>query len=462
MKNVSKDIRHYFFFAAFFLIFISKVAAVEPLAPLKDDDRILVLAPHPDDEAIGAGGILQQAISRMLPTKVVYLTNGDSNELAFIVYEKRLVIKPSAVMSMGKLRREESIRAMTALGLPADDLIFLGYPDAGTLNIFTQYWGATTTPYKSIFTRVRKVPYDQSMSAGAPYVGESILRDLKKILLDFKPTRIFVSHPMDNNQDHRAFYLFLKVALWDLGSKISTPEIYPYLIHEARWPLPRGFHPELNLLPSEQVKSSDVRWFDYDLTPAQIEKKRQTIAFFKSQNECNPPYLFTFARKNELFGDYPPIVVKDNPDGHINWQSIETSQHIRGIPVDEENFLKPVFDSLSYARQDGYLYIRIMPNAWNDKLLGMNLYLLGYRRGLPFSYMPKYHLKVSFSKFVAVFEKGRRVFVKDMKVTREGGAIVIKFPLTSLENPHYILSSARSYLNNSPVDRTAWRVLLLE
>ncbi len=462
MQALKKIFIRFCVFAAVFFLYISQAAAGDSLPALKDDDRILVLAPHPDDEAIGTGGILQEAISRMLPTKIVYLTNGDSNELAFIVYEKRLVFKRSGVIAMGNLRRQEATNAMTALGLPADDLIFLGYPDAGTLNIFTQYWGATATPYKSLFTRVRQVPYNQSLSAGAPYVGESILRDLEKILLDFKPTRIFVSHPMDNNQDHRAFYLFLKVALWDLGSRIPTPEIYPYLIHEARWPLPRGYHPDLALTPSDQIKNSDIHWFDWDLTVPQIEKKRQTIAFYKSQVEYNPPYLFTFARKNELFGDYPPIVIKDNPNGHIDWQSIEALQHIHVASVDEESRAQPVFDSLSYARQDGFLYVRIMPKAWNDKLLGMNLYLLGYRRGLPFSYMPKYHLKISFSKFVDVFEKGRRVFVKDMKVMREGKAIVIKFPLASLENPHYILSSARSYLNNSPVDRTAWRVLSLE
>ncbi len=462
MSIIKNSCRLVYFFIVVSLIFIYSAGATEPLASLRDDDRILVLAPHPDDEAIGTGGILQEAISRMLPTKVVYLTNGDSNELAFIVYEKRLVFKRSGVIAMGKLRREEAVSAMTALGLSAENLIFLGYPDAGTLNIFTQYWGVTATAYKSLFTRVREVPYNQSFSAGAPYVGESILRDLKKILLDFKPTRIFVSHPMDNNQDHRALYLFLKVALWDLASKIPNPEIYPYLIHEARWPLPRGYHPQLPLTPSEQIKNSDMLWFDFDLTPAQIEKKRQTIAFYRSQIEYNPPYLFTFARKNELFGDYPPIVIKDNPKGHIDWQSIEAFQHIRVALVDEESQAQPVFDSLSYARQDGYLYIRIVPRNWNDKLLGMNLHLLGYRRGLPFSYMPKYHLKISFTKFVDVFEKGRRVFVKDMKISREGGAIVIKFPLASLENPDYILSSARSYLNNSPVDRTAWRVLLLE
>ena len=47
------------------------------------------------------------------------------------------------------------------------------------------------------------------MSPGSPYVGESILRDIKAVLRDFKPTKIFVSHPADaesNRRRRRVFY----------------------------------------------------------------------------------------------------------------------------------------------------------------------------------------------------------------------------------------------------------------
>ncbi len=392
---------------------------------------------------------------------MVYLTNGDSNELAFIVYEKRLVFKPSGVMYLGELRRKEATDGMLSLGLKNEDLIFLGYPDAGTFKIFTEHWGIKN-PYRSLLAQANKVPYSNSFSAGAPYSGESILRDVTKILLDFKPTRIFVSHPMDNNADHRAFYLYMKVALWDLGKQIPTPQIYPYLVHEIHWPLPRGFHPELAMTPPKQTKNADIDWFNWDLSPDQVEKKRNLISIYKSQIEYNPKYLYTFARKNEIFGDYPAIVLKDDQQGNIDWQSIEGSQNIHPEVVDEDQNKETAFESLAYARRDGYLYIKITSPSWNDKLLGVNLYLISYRRGLPFSYMPKYRLKIAFFKFVSVFEKDRRVFIKDMDVKRTGKNIVIKFPLASLENPHYILSSARSYLKDTAVDRTAWRVLLLE
>lgn len=450
-----------FFIAVLWGCCVSPVFALEDFPPLTKEDRVLILAPHPDDEAIGGAGVIQEAVRQNVPVKIVYLTNGDGNELSFIVAEKRIVFKQAGALYFGERRRKEAVDAMALLGLSKKDLIFLGYPDLGTLRIFTQYWGVTY-PYKSVLTRVTRVPYNDGYSSGAPYVGESILADIERVLLDFKPTRILVSHPLDNNTDHRAFYLFLKVALWNLHKKIPAPEIYPYLVHEAHWPSPSGFHPELRLEPPLRTQESDIRWTGFDLTADQVGKKKDTISQYRTQIDYKPDYLYSFARKNELFGDYPPITLKDDHEGNIDWQSIEKAQHIDIEAVDEESGREPIFGSLAYARQNGYLYIKLTAQTWNDKLLGVNLHLIGYRRGLPFSYMPKYRLKVSFSKYVTVFEKNRNVYIKDMGVKRHGNNIIIKFPLASLENPHYILSSARSSLRETDVDRTAWRVLVLE
>lgn len=106
------------------------------LEPFNQDDRILILAPHPDDEDIGCGGVIQRALKAGSQVKVMYLTNGDHNEFAFIVYEKRLVMRNSAFVAMGKVREEEAKKAMKLLGLDESDLIFLGYPDYGTESMF--------------------------------------------------------------------------------------------------------------------------------------------------------------------------------------------------------------------------------------------------------------------------------------------------------------------------------------
>ena len=85
-------------------------AAMEDLQ-LSANDRILILAPHPDDEVLGAGGVIQKAVSMKLPVKVVFLTYGDSNQWSFLLYRKHPVFMPGAVQSMGLVRKDEAIAA---------------------------------------------------------------------------------------------------------------------------------------------------------------------------------------------------------------------------------------------------------------------------------------------------------------------------------------------------------------
>ncbi|MDD5409274.1 MAG: PIG-L family deacetylase, partial [Candidatus Omnitrophica bacterium] len=66
---------------------------IPDLEPFKKGERVLILSPHPDDEAIACAGVIQRALEAGAKIKIVYLTNGDHNELAFIVYEKRITVR---------------------------------------------------------------------------------------------------------------------------------------------------------------------------------------------------------------------------------------------------------------------------------------------------------------------------------------------------------------------------------
>ena len=39
--------------------------------------RVIIVAPHPDDEVLGAGGLIQAALSRDISVEVVAVTDGD-------------------------------------------------------------------------------------------------------------------------------------------------------------------------------------------------------------------------------------------------------------------------------------------------------------------------------------------------------------------------------------------------
>src|SRR5512136_1478514 len=55
------------------------VVAVSALTPLSLDgvQRLLVLAPHCDDETLGSGGLIQSALAAGIQVRVVIATNGD-------------------------------------------------------------------------------------------------------------------------------------------------------------------------------------------------------------------------------------------------------------------------------------------------------------------------------------------------------------------------------------------------
>lgn len=430
---------------------------LKEIPPFTKEDRVLILAPHPDDEIIGTVGVLQKALQAGANVKVVCYTNGDANQLSFIVYEKRLTFFKGEILHMGEVRRKETIDSLRCLGIDPAQVIFLGYPDFGTMEILTKYWG-DVKPYKSSFTRVSKVSYPEALSPGSPYAGESILRDLKAVILGYKPTKIFVSHPADTNRDHRALYLFLQVALWDLENQMKRPEVYPYIIHVVGWPKPRGYRPNLSLEPPK--KYTGVSWRKLTLSDADVKTKRICIRYFKSQIEYAPWYLYTFARKNELFGDYPPILLKKQTGPDVEWEYFWIpGEEENKEPSEKETGERSPISALAYARNDDYLWVRITTNKKFDKDYGISLYLLGYSKTRPFAEMPKVRLYIGLWG-VKINDKKNRLIVKDFKIAYEKKAVILKIPLSILGDPDRILSSAHA--SGFPYDATAWRILELE
>jgi len=449
----------YFSFIIFLAISQQSIAGeVKDLLDFEASDRVLILAPHPDDEAIGTAGVMQRALKAGAKVKVVILTNGDNNELAFIVYEKRLTFKKGEFLHMGGVRKSETIKAMNSLGLSESDITFLGYPDYGTMEILTKYWGKVK-PYRSMFPRQIKVPYSDALSPNAPYVGESILNDLKTVLTDFKPNKVFVSHPADSNRDHRALYLFLQIALMDLENSIKRPEIVPYIIHVVRWPMPRGYHPELELDVPKGLDIDEISWQRLRLTDEEIEKKWDAIKLYKSQIKYAPSYLVTFARRDELFGDFSLVHLKRQKDAsNITWQDMEISESMMDseTPGEENNV-----SALSYALEDGNLLIRIILKKSINKNFGISIFLLGYNKKIDFPEMPKINLIVNMSG-LHVKEKKQTLFIKGVQLKTRGKELTIKVPLLVLGEPQYILSCAKTRASDLSLDEAAWRVLSLE
>jgi LmbE family N-acetylglucosaminyl deacetylase len=419
-------------------------------------DRILVLAPHPDDEVLGCGGIIQRAKSMNLPVHVVFLTYGDFNEWSFMIYRKIPPLSASAVQGMGMVRHNEAITADATLGLAPEDLTFLGYPDIGTLSILQSHWGSSR-PYRSLLTRVDAVPYADAFNPGAPYKGESILADLEKVITDFQPTKIFVSHPADHHPDHESLYLYTHVALWDLKLD-HPPEIFPYLVHFRKWPRPRGFHPDRELMPPPNALLN-IPWVSFPLDAAEVERDGMALKQHRTQVESDATDLISLIRSNELFGDFPPLSL---PSSIFSSQLTDTS----GMTPPEEpeqlsdkeraSFLG--FEERTVQIRDGNLELNVSLSRAFGRDVGVSVYVYGYRTDKPFADMPKLHIKFGAVQHT-IFDQDRRLPPDSISVTRLPRQITMKIPLALLGDPDRILTGARSYLGDVPLDYLSWREL---
>ena len=276
-----------------------------PELAFRPDDRILILAPHPDDETIACGGVIQRAVNLGLPVRVVFLTNGDANEWSFVLYRRQPELLRGQVEAMGLVRHDEALAATQVLGLKPEQLTFLGYPDFGTLRIWLTHWGAEP-PLRSMLTRVTEVPYANAYRPGAAYRGEEILADLKAVLKDFRPTKVFLSHPADHNPDHLALYTFTRVALWDLGmapESVPLPGAHPKLARAAR----PGIGPDADAAGPARRQGP---WWTLPLTPEEIGRKLTALEAHRTQYEASPGYLSSFVRANELFNAYPEAALR--------------------------------------------------------------------------------------------------------------------------------------------------------
>lgn len=443
---------------------VSQQSPIGILEPFKKNERVLILAPHPDDEAISCAGIIQEALKAQAKVRIVYLTNGDHNELAFIVYERRITLRQGEFVHMGQVRQQESIKAMEFLGLSKDDLIFLGYPDSGTFEIFCKYW-QSKKPFRDRLTRISSVPYKSDHSYGAPYYGESILNDLTKQIWDYKPDKIFVSHPADVNGDHKTLYLFLQVALSDLEGKIPRPKVYPYLVHCVGWPKPRHYHPELELSPPEEFIGSEVDWLNFDLRPKELAKKYQTILFYKSQTQSAAFYLLSFARKNELFSDYPVLELKPQPTLK---NKIISYSGASGM-FKEARYLPPLGETqeieekgfVSYGRQDDYFIVRVDKPKKLSSRFGVMLYIFGYSKNITFAQMPKICVITSADK-CKVFNAQDRVIDHGVLLDFGKNSLVLKIPFKLLGEPDYLLTSLKAYHGNLPIDAVGYRKIKIK
>jgi LmbE family N-acetylglucosaminyl deacetylase len=271
-------------------------ATAEPLPrmpPPGEHDRLLVLAPHPDDESLCCAGLLQEAIAQGAAVGIVWITAGDGFELDALVVAHTVSPGSGTMQRLGKQRLREAHAAADGLGVPRASQYVLGYPDRGVQELLGPYHDRT---FRSRYTANTSVRYADAVSPEAPYNGADLERDFEQVIVDFRPTLVLAPAPQDLHPDHRATG---ELARRVLGRRDEMGELRYWIIHARQWPRPLGLQPDLPLAPP--AAAAALPWESLPLSAVERQRKLAALGEHRSQMEVMAPLMRAFVRSNEIF-----------------------------------------------------------------------------------------------------------------------------------------------------------------
>lgn len=269
----------------------------------KNFSDILVIVPHSDDEILMTGGILYQAAALGNVAEVVMVTNGDCD---------------CENNSKGITRLRESVAGLKVLGLDATALTILGYADTGMEK-------EESFLYQLYETKEGEKIYPSSCAKetyGLPelpeyhfceygqhgcYQRDTLVKDLREIILKKRPKHIFTTSCYDIHGDHLALDLFIRDILRDEKERGYAPKLYTGLVHsmagDENWPLREG---DYFTCPQGFLEQQELNWqerISFPL-PEGMEQgiKREALLCHKVALEPNAvEFLMSFLKKEEIF-----------------------------------------------------------------------------------------------------------------------------------------------------------------
>lgn len=263
--------------------------------------RLMVFSPHPDDETLGAGGLIQRVLRLGGSVKVVFMTSGDGYPEGVELEDH--IRRPTAedYREYGQEREGEARRVLGALGMKGEDIVFLGYPDGGLCRLLAGAHLSRRHPYTSPYTKRDRPPRSEAVLPKAEYDRNDLVQEIVRLLEEFRPNLLAFTRKEDAHPDHCSTYVFLHEALSRVEEKDPSlrPTALTFLIHYGQWPIGSDSGTGSRLFPPKGFPEKE--WIELSLNDVEKETKRKALFLYHSQMLVMGRFLTSFARSNELF-----------------------------------------------------------------------------------------------------------------------------------------------------------------
>lgn len=224
----------------------SATALATGLPAFSAQTRLLMVAPHPDDETIAAGLLIQQVRAAGGAVRILLVTAGDNNPWPQRWVERRVRIGAAERQRWGQRRQAEMLAALQRLDVPAEALQALGWPDMGVTGRLLQ-------------------------------PGSTAVSTLAAAIRDFRPSLIALPSLDDRHPDHGVAHVLVRLAL---AEQSHSPQLLAYLVH--------GRAPQAGLI---EICGS----------PAQLANKRTALAAHHSQMVLSGNRMCRLAARAERY-----------------------------------------------------------------------------------------------------------------------------------------------------------------
>ncbi len=269
----------------------------------------LIVVPHQDDEVLGFAGMIQQTIAAGNDVKVIFLTTGDYFDTMYT-----------------PIRLTESTEALKILGVDKYNITAFGYGDLTIKALNEAGDPEASFQSKSGMTKTGADPKQNifdyhTMRTGEPasFTGKNLKEDLGEYLLACRPDYVYTTSEFEWHTDHQHAFLLVKSQLEKLSKENGYhPVLCTTAIHGEKdldWPEKLTYDSDNKIIPKEFTNPfpSGKTTLDWSkakkrtLTDEEVEKKRQAIDKFDSQN--NPgkgydgtrDYNFSFCKRDEFW-----------------------------------------------------------------------------------------------------------------------------------------------------------------